>query len=147
MVWVCVMKRLVLAVTLLVVGGTASAAIFAPAPAPLPSPLPLPKIGSPTTLSAPEVIEAHREPVPLVRRHRPPAPQIASLTEPPPDFSQIGPFKQSAAVSATPAAPPRASIGGNPDKMVRDLTSGGNCKGRTLTSVSVLPDGRVIVQC
>jgi hypothetical protein len=143
------MKRIALAVSLLVVAGTASAAIFVPSPSPVPSRL-APKISSlKTTLSAPEMIEARQDPVPFVRRG-PPAPRIASLKEPPPDFSGISQIPQPAVAPTEPiarTAPTKASIERNPEKVVRDLTSDGNCKGRTLTSIRVEPDGRVIVQC
>ena len=149
------MKRIALAVSLLIVAGTASAAILAPSPVPVPSPPAPPKISSLKTSSAVDVIEAKQDPVPFIRRERP-APRIASLIEPPPPdvagFSQVPQpvLLQPAIAPAEPiarTAPTKAAIESNPEKVVRDLTSDGSCKGRTLTSIRVEPDGRVTVQC
>jgi hypothetical protein len=141
------MKRIALALSLLGVAGTASAAIFVPSPLPMPD-RPAPKISSVKTLSALHVIEAKQDPVPVVRRV-PLAPHTASLLAPPPDSSgiQVPPLMAAPTEPVARAAPTKASIERNPEKVVRDLTSEGNCKGRTLTSIRVEPDGRIVVQC
>jgi len=73
-------------------GSTLEAAIFVPPPAPEPERLKPAKIGSfDARASAPLTIEANRRPIPFTRLPPPPAPQLATLTEPPPNLSQIRP--------------------------------------------------------
>jgi hypothetical protein len=138
------MKRLALALTLVAVTGTASAAIFVP---PSKSRLevtskPEPKISAGVKSTAP-VILARRAPVPFTPLPKPPAPQIVSLTEPAPDFSQIRP-------APIPQPPPKESPtkAGRPEsaKEVKSL-SDTRCGGRPMTSIRVEPDGSVHVQC
>jgi hypothetical protein len=131
------MKIVVLAFWLLaVVGGTASAAIFAPSPeARPPGPKPA-KISGLLHPAAAAAIDTGRSPVPLMRLPKVAAPQIATL--------------------AAPAAPRRmmnssaqAAIERDGYKGVTGLTCNeGRCtgqalRGQTVISVTVEPDGSV----
>jgi hypothetical protein len=141
------MKRVALALAFFVVAGTASAAIFSPpSPALSPRSTSTPEIVprqaaslSPAVKSsAPLILETGRAPVPFTPLPKPPAPQIASLSESPPP-----------AVVQTPPAPPapaKSAIERVTVKEVRNLSEG-RCGGRTMKSITVLPDGSVHVQC
>jgi len=139
------MKRLALALALVVVTGTASAAIFVP---PSRSRLEVtpklsPKISLEVKSTAPVILEARRAPVPFTPLPKPPAPHVASLTEPAPDLSQVRP-------APIPQSPPKESPpkAGRPEsaKEVKSLLDN-RCGGRPMTSIRVEPDGSIHVQC
>jgi uncharacterized membrane protein len=136
------MKRVALALVLLLVGGIAGAAFvnlastfFRPR---FPSTLGVPpeeasKMSWGTTSRAPETVEPEPDPVPFT----PPPPQVASA-----------PNEPAATVEQTPA-PPRAQAKPAIDateKEVRNLSES-RCGGRTMKSITVLPNGDVQVQC
>jgi hypothetical protein len=137
------MKRLALATVLLIVAGTASAAIFvSPPPAPDPPRDKPAKIDAIVRPSAPTIIETSRAPVPFMPMPRPPAAALASLTEPSPNLSQLQPTPQRPDNSA------KAAIERDANKYVRDQTSiDGRCRGRSMTSVTIEPNGNVHVRC
>ena len=138
------MKRIPLALALIAGAGTASAALFSP-PSTFLTPrstsvLEVPRGQSGTTTAAvksgaPLTVETKRAPVPFTPLPKP-DPQLASLPQPPPPAMQPP--------AARPQAKPmleRATV-----KEVRNLSEG-HCTGRTMKSITVLPDGTVHVQC
>jgi hypothetical protein len=136
------MKIVVLAFWLLaVVGGTASAAIFAPSPeARPPGPKPA-KISGLVHPAAAAALDTGRSPVPLMRLPKVTAPQIATLAEPP---AQLPTATRRVTDSSAKAAIERDGYKG-----VSGLTCNqGRCTGRALRgateiSVTVEPDGSV----
>jgi hypothetical protein len=140
------MKRVALALAFFVVAGTASAAIFSSPRTNLSLrsteklefiPRESADISLAVKSSAPLTIETGRAPVPFTHLPRPPAPQFASLAESPPAVVQTPP---------PPRAPAKPAIERATVKEVRNL-SDGQCGGRTMKSIAVLPDGSVHVQC
>jgi hypothetical protein len=134
------MKRVALAAALLVVAGTASAAMFVPPPAPVVREKPARISAEPVMISAlakpsAPTVETKRAPVPFVRLPPPPAPQMASITEPPPDLSQIQPKPRPREADTAKSA------------IERGLANNGRCVGRSLTSVRVEGNGTVHVEC
>lgn len=142
------MKRVVLTLALLIVGGIVGVAfvslastIFRPRfPTTLGvAPSEATNTSGATTFSAPVTAEAEPAPVPVTPPppQMPLPPQVASVPDAPP-----------ATVMQTPPSP-RAH--GKPafdatEKEVRNLSEG-HCGGRTMKSITVLPDGNVQVQC
>jgi hypothetical protein len=136
-VWELAMKRVALAVALLAVAGTASAAMFVPPPTPEPpraAPARVEPVFAVAKPSAPAIIEANRPPVPFVRLPPPPAPQMATLVDQPP-------------VPAPPPKPRSTAQESAKATIERGLASNGRCAGRPLTSVRVDGNGTVHVQC
>ena len=133
------MKRVPLALAFVIVAGTASAAIFSPPPASTrPDEQPA-KIAPAVRPSAPPVVKAVRAPVPLPDLPKPPPLDIASLAEAPPAAVRPAP---------RPPIPARANavLGHAAEKEVRVL-SDSRCGGRPMKSITVTPDGRVLVGC
>lgn len=138
------MKHLGLALAFFVFAGTASAAIFAP-----PSNSKLvtarpqePATSPPVKASAFGGIESGRAPVPYAPRAKAPVPQLASLTEPPPAPVQTAP----APVPEAKALQARPKSGRATAKEVQNLSEA-RCGGRPISSITVLGDGTVHVQC
>jgi hypothetical protein len=133
------MKRVPLALAFLVVAGTASAAIFDPPSVSPRQDRPLTKISATAKSSGP-LVDAARAPVPLPHLPKPPPLDLAALAQSPP------------AAATSPAQPPipspraNAAIRHGAEKEVRVL-SDTRCGGRTMKSITVLPDGRVLVDC
>jgi hypothetical protein len=142
------MKRVVLAVVLLVVGGISALAfvslvstIFRPRfPSTLGvTPQEATNMSAAPTSSAPVTAEAEPAPDPSTppSPQKPQPPQVASLPDaPPPTVAQTPPAPRSQARPAFDAT----------EKEIRNL-SDGHCGGRTMKSITVLPDGNVKVQC
>jgi len=147
------MKRVTLALAFLVVAGTASAAIFNP-----PSTLEVTgkqaaKISPPAQSSAPLAIQTGRASAPLViPTGRAPVP-LPDLPKPPP--LDIASLVESPAAAVRTAPPPRVlapreraslAIERATERDVGNL-SDARCRGRSLKSITVLPDGSFHVQC
>ena len=138
--------KLALALAFLVVAGTASAAIFTPprtnfsprSTATLEvTPREAVDMSQAVKSSAPLTVGTGRAPVPFTHLAKPPPPQIASLAESPPAVVQTPP---------APRAQAKPAIERATAKEVRNLSEG-RCGGRTMKSITVLPDGSVHVQC
>src|SRR5207244_1204221 len=100
------------------------------------------KIGAAARPSASTNIETYRAPVPIMPTPRPSADAIASLTEPSPNLSQLE------AIPQRPDNSAKTAVGRDGDKYVRDLTgSDGPCGGRSISSVTIEPNGNVHVRC
>jgi hypothetical protein len=126
------MGRVASIAALLVVGATASAALFTPMPSTEPTrPTPM-KMSSPAQAATPAIEAGRPPPVPLSRLPPLPAPEVAPLTGPPSELSHVQPAKRDAEIAKP---------------VDRSLTSNARCGGRTLTSVRVEPDGTVHIQC
>ena len=146
------MKRVALALALLVVGGILGAALVSMVPLRprFPSalgvaPSEATNLSSATTSRAPVTAEpapvtVQPEPAParLAPEPKPPSPEIASVPDsrPPP------------VVKTPPAQPVQAkpAIERGTEREVRDLSKG-RCDGRTIKSITVLPDDSVHVEC
>jgi hypothetical protein len=139
------MKYMGLALAFLVFAGTASAAIFAPPSAPkleVTAKAQSAAISPAHKSTAPATMGSGRAPVPYTPRFKPPAPQIAALTEPPPTPAETQPTP----VPEAKAPQPKPEIGRATAREVRNLSEA-RCGGRAITSIAVLPDGTVHVQC
>jgi len=131
------MKRVALAGLLFAAAGTASATMIVPLPAPEPPRAKPAKIAVPAAASSPSTIETRRPPVPYMPT---PRPAIAPVDPVSPELSQVLP--------RSPTNTAKRAIEQDPNKFVRDLTSNdGQCKGRSLESVTVEPNGNVRVKC
>ena len=155
------MKRKGLALACLVAAGAAGAALFAPTPklsltatrAVTPGP-PSATIASPIESTAPVNMATARDPAPLAEVPKPsplPPPQTATLAEPPPAATPIRPASPREAkppeTRPPEAKPPQAvPLEKVTDKEIRGLADA-RCGGRTMSSITVLPDGSVNVQC
>ena len=141
------MKRVALVLVILVVGGSLGvafvglASIFSKPR--FPSTLGVTSseatnVSRATTISAPMTAEAEPAPVALTppSPQNLPTPQVASAPDPPPTVAQTSPAPREQAKRAFDAT----------EKEIRSLSEG-HCGGRTMKSITILPDGNVQVQC
>lgn len=136
------MKHVGLVLAFFVFAGTASAAIFTPpSNSKLVTARPQEPVPSPA-VKASALVESGRAPVPYTPRPKPPLPQIASLTDSPPALMEPPP----APVPEAKAPRPKPDIGRATVKEVRNLSEA-RCGGRPMSSITVLGDGSVHVQC
>ena len=136
------MKRVVFVTLMTVLAGTASAAILVPSPEPESSQVKSTKLDAGPRSSAPTSTETRRPPVPLLPSPRRRTPEITSLAEPPADQSQ------STAKLQQPGNSPKPAVEREAGKSGRDVASGDNsCRGRSLRSVTIEPNGTVHFQC
>jgi hypothetical protein len=138
------MKRVALAFALVVVAGTASAAIFIPPETPRSSVAAKsepPVETGPVWLvrqSAPATLDTSRPPVPFVPLPKPPSSWKAAAPG-------AGSSEQQAVTAAAPA-PSRPSKAVESQREVNNL-SNGRCGGRQMRAIIVSPNGSIHVQC